>query len=84
MAPDPFIHLQVRSGVLHLAVVKGLLTPESEWRETTMPLGSALNCLSGNAETSGFCLSKIAVYFLSCPELAKQSDKAVSRVLVTR
>ena len=42
-----------------------------------------MNCLSGNAEMSGLGLSEIAVYF-SYPELAKRSDEAVGRVLVTR
>ena len=42
----------------------------------------SFNWRSGNAETSGSRLSKIAAYFR--PELAKQSDEAVSRALVMR
>lgn len=53
---------------LALGCSVGLLSPEAEQRATTTPLGSALNCLPGNAEMSGLGLSKIAICF--CPILS--------------
>lgn len=53
---------------LALGCTVGLLSPEAEQRAATMPLGSALNYLPGNAEMSGLGLSKIAIYF--CPILS--------------